>query len=133
MGGLRTFASAAVVAAVVVQLLPEAVAAIGGAALIGFVAAIAAPALAGPSLKRLRRKPGIDAGTLGADIAFYGFVVHQWAEGMALGTVTSPEHGHDHLDLVNRIAAHTVPMTAVFVASALASRGRSSAWSAPRS
>lgn len=128
MGGLRTFASAAVVAAVVVQLLPEAVAAIGGYALMGFVAAIAAPVLAGPLLKRLRHGAGVDVDTLGADIAFYGFVVHQWAEGVALGTVTSPQHGHDHLDLVIGIAAHTVPMTAVFVASAIASRRRGSAW-----
>lgn len=123
IGGLHGFAAAAVVSAVLVQLLPEAVAEIGGYALVAFAAAIAAPTLAEPVLARWRRAIPGKPSVAGADLAFYGFAVHQWAEGVAVGAVTSSAHGGAHLGLVLGIAAHTVPMTAVFVAAALSTRG----------
>ncbi|MBL4683558.1 MAG: permease, partial [Nannocystaceae bacterium] len=127
VGGLQSFGAAAVVAAVVVQLLPEAVAGIGSWALVAFIGALAAPMFVAALSTKLRRASLFGQQNFGAELAFYGFVVHQWAEGVALGTVTAQEHGHSHLDLVIGIAAHTVPITAVFVAAALASRGRRSA------
>ena len=126
LGGLRTFAIAAVAATVLVQILPEAVADLGGAALLAFAAALVLPGLVSQGLRRLRRNIAVE--TIGADFGYIGFAAHQFAEGIALGTLTGGEHaGHGHGDLVMAMAAHTVPLTAVFVAAWLTSRGKGSA------
>jgi len=126
LGGLRTFAVAGVVTAVLVHLLPEAVQELGLPALLAFGGALVLPQLVA-RLARARR-PAISARGVGADLGFYGFALHQWAEGLALGTFVGPGHeGHGHGELVLAMAAHTVPLTAVFVVATLASRGRRSA------
>jgi uncharacterized protein len=128
LGALRTFAAIAVVAAVLIQLLPEAVQELGGAGLAAFAGALVLPQLVARLAAKLARGAGISARGLGVDLGFYGFLLHQWAEGLALGTFVSDEHAaHGHADLVLGMAAHTVPLTAVFVAATLAARGRRAA------
>lgn len=125
LGALRTFAALAVVTAVLVQLLPEAVQELGAAALAAFVGALVLPRFVAILAATVVRGAGISVRGLGADLGFYGFLLHQWAEGLALGTVVGDGHGHG--DLVLGMAAHTIPLTAVFVAATLSARGRSSA------
>src|SRR5690606_30097966 len=125
LGALRTFAAIAVVTAVLVQLLPEAVQELGAAALVAFVSALVLPRSVALLGARLMRSTGISARGVGADLGFYGFLLHQAAEGLALGTFVGDGHGHG--DLVLGMAAHTVPLTAVFVAATLSARGRGSA------
>lgn len=128
LGALRTFAALAVVSAVLMQLLPEAVHELGGAGLAAFAGALVLPQFVAMLAARLARGSGVSARGVGADLGFYGFVLHQWAEGLALGTFVGDEHAaHGHGDLVLGMAAHTVPLTAVFVAATLAARGRRSA------
>lgn len=129
MGPLRTFAVAAVATAVIVQLLPESVHEIGGGALLVFVAALALPGLLAPLARRLRVRSELSAHEVGTELAFFGFVAHQLAEGLALGTYAGDGHaGHAHESLVLAVAAHTLPLTALFVAEALAHRSRRGAW-----
>ncbi|MCH9688887.1 MAG: permease [Deltaproteobacteria bacterium] len=128
LGPLRTFAVAAVGSAVVVQLLPESVAEIGGGALVVFAAAVVLPGLLAPLAKRLRPSLEMSSHRVGTELGFYGFVAHQLAEGVALGTYAGHGHdGHSHESLVVAVAAHTLPLTALFVAEALAHGGRTSA------
>lgn len=124
LGALRTFAAIAVVATVLMQLLPEAVQELGIAALGAFVGALVLPRFVVLAASAIRR-PRMSARGVGADLGFYGFLLHQWGEGLALGTFVSD--GHAHGDLVLGMAAHTVPLTAVFVAATLAARGRRAA------
>lgn len=128
LGALRTFAAIAVVAAVLIQLLPEAVQELGGAGLAAFAGALVLPQFVAMLAAKLVRGSGVSARGVGVDLGFYGFLLHQWAEGLALGTFMSDEHAaHGHGDLVLGMAAHTVPLTAVFVAATLAARGRRAA------
>lgn len=128
LGALRTFAAIAVVAAVLIQLLPEAVQELGGAGLAAFAGALVLPQFVAMLAAKLVRGSGVSARGVGVDLGFYGFLVHQWAEGLALGTFMGDEHAaHGHGDLVLGMAAHTVPLTAVFVAATLAARGRTAA------
>lgn len=125
LGPLRTFAIAAVAAAVIVQLLPESVAEIGGGALLLFVGALLLPGLLAPLARRLRPSAEVSTHQVGAELGFYGFLLHQLAEGLALGTVVG--EGHEHAPLVLAVSAHTLPLTAVFVVEALAHGGRRTA------
>ena len=131
LGPLRTFAIAAVAAAVVVQLLPESVSELGAPALLVFVGALALPGLLAPLLRRVPPMRGVSAGHLGVEFGFVAFLVHQVAEGFALGTYSGGGHGghdgHDHSAIIIAVAAHTLPLTAVFIAEALVHHGRSSA------
>jgi uncharacterized protein len=122
---LRTFAVVAVATLAAVQLLPEAVASLGAWALLLFVLALALP----PSLTwlwgRLAPSPErMSARGVGAELGYFGFVAHQFVEGLALGTYTGPLHDdHDHGGLVLAVAAHTVPLTALFIGTVLKRRG----------
>jgi uncharacterized protein len=122
---LRTFAIAAVVCGVMVQLLPEAVEAVGGWALVAFVGALALPALVAPLLQRLLGgRSAMSSHGIGVELGYLGFALHQLAEGIALGTYSGGAHdGHDHGNLVLAVAAHTVPLTAVFIGLVLARSG----------
>lgn len=126
LAALRTFAIAAVAAVVLVQILPESVESIGGAALVAFGSALVLPGLLGKVLRKLQREVAVE--TIGADLGYLGFAAHQLAEGLAIGTLTAASsHAFVHADLVLSMAAHTVPLTAVFVGAWLHSRGRKSA------
>ena len=123
-GALRVFAVSAVATAVALQMLPEALTEMGGTALLVFLGALVLPGLLNPVLRRF-------AGTkttrhaLSADLGFLGFLAHQLAEGVALGSFSTGEHaGHGHEGLVLAVAAHTVPLTALLIAEALTHRTR---------
>ncbi|MGH1341014.1 MAG: permease [Nannocystales bacterium] len=123
-GALRVFAVAAVATAVALQMLPEALSEMGGTALLVFGGAIVFPGLLSPVLRRLR---GSDttSHSLSADLGFLGFIAHQVAEGVALGSFSTDAHAdHGHEGLVLAVAAHTVPLTALLIAEALAHRTR---------
>jgi hypothetical protein len=125
-GSLRTFAVAAVATAVAVQMLPEAVAPLGGWGLVVFVAAVVAPGLLAPVFRRFGRV--VSRHGVGTELGFIGFLLHQAAEGIALGTYASPEHvGHGHGSLYWAVAAHTVPLSALLIAEALVHGGRRAA------
>ncbi|MBC8070650.1 MAG: permease [Deltaproteobacteria bacterium] len=118
---LRSFAVAAVATLAAVQLLPEAVESLGAWALLLFVGALALP----PSFAYLLRRAARDRRSwtsrgLGVELGYLGFVAHQLVEGLALGTYSGPLHAdHDHVELVLAMAAHTVPLTALFIGRAL--------------
>lgn len=123
-GALRVFAVSAVATAVALQMLPEALTEMGGTALLVFGGALVLPGLLNPVLRRV-------AGTettrhdLSADLGFLGFLAHQVAEGVAIGSFSSGAHeGHGHEGLVLAVAAHTVPLTALLIAEALTHRSR---------
>ena len=121
---LRTFAVAAVLCGVLVQLLPEAVEAVGGWALVAFVVALAFPTLIAQVLQRLLRGSQASSHSIGLELGYFGFAAHQLAEGIALGHYSGGAHsGHEHGNLVLAVAAHTVPLTAVFIGLVLARRG----------
>ncbi|MBK8234567.1 MAG: permease [Deltaproteobacteria bacterium] len=128
LGALRTFAITAVATLAALQLLPEAVEQLGAVALLLFVGALALPpAFAALLRRRLRRGSGaaVTAHGVGEELGYLGFVAHQFVEGLALGTYTGPLHAdHDHVELVLAVAAHTVPLTALFIGTVLARRGR---------
>lgn len=113
---LRTFALAAVVASLIVHLLPEALAGIGAWALVALVGGFLLPS----SIGWLGRRLGADGGSgherLAIELGYVGLLVHQVGDGIALGTYGGPAHaGHGHHDVIIGIVAHTVPVTAVVV------------------
>ncbi len=122
---LRTFAVAAVATLAAVQLLPEAVESLGAWALLLFVIALALPPSFAWAWRKLTPHPErLTSHGVGAELGYFGFVAHQFVEGLALGTYTGPQHAdHDHVGLVLAVAAHTVPLTALFIGTVLARRG----------
>lgn len=116
---IRSFAIAAAVSTVVVSLLPEAMTELEAWALPALLAALALP----PLLSRWGRERGRQRRSShqwGADLAFVGFAVHQLVENVALGSYVgslgdeSPPWG-----VFVAVGAHTLPLTAVFVAEAI--------------
>lgn len=125
---MRSFAIAAAVSTVVVSLLPEAMAELDVWALPALLAALALP----PLLSRWGRERGRrrrSSHQWGADLAFVGFAVHQLVENLALGSYVgslgdeSPPWG-----IFVAVGAHTLPLTAVFVAEAIDHSGVALAW-----
>jgi hypothetical protein len=125
LDALRTFAITAVAMLAAVQLLPEAIDALGPWALLLFVGALALPStLTYVARLLLSRDVALTSHGVGAELGYFGFVAHQFIEGLALATYTNPEHfDHDHVGLVFAFAAHTVPMTALFIGTVLVQRG----------
>lgn len=123
---LRTFAITAVATLAAVQLLPESVDQLGPWALLLFVGALALPgSVAYVARRLLRRDVDLTTRGVGAELGYFGFVAHQFIEGLALAAYTNPDHyDHDHVGLVLAVAAHTVPMTALFIGTVLVQRGR---------
>lgn len=126
LDGLRTFAVTAVAALAAVQLLPESVEHLGAWALLLFVGALALPPLFAAIARRLRGpRVEVTAHGVGAELGYFGFVAHQFVEGLALAAYADPQrYDHDHVELVLAVAAHTVPMTALFIGTVLLQRGR---------
>ncbi len=123
-GALRVFAVAAVATAVALQMLPEALTEMGGTALLVFGGAVVLPGLLSPILRRFRGTE-TTSHALSADLGFLGFLAHQVAEGVALGSFSTEAHAnHGHEGLVLAVAAHTVPLTALLIAEALTHRTR---------
>ncbi len=125
LGVLRTFAITAVATLAAAQLLPESVEKLGPWALALFVAALALPPLFTMAARRLRAEPtAMTTHGVGTELGYLGFVAHQFVEGLALAAYAGGEqHDHDHVELVLAVAAHTVPMTALFIGTVLVHRG----------
>lgn len=135
LGPVRTFALTASVTAVIVHLLPEALEAVGGFALVLFVCALLLPqALHSVGEWMGRRASANSPGrpTMTLEIAYAGLLVHQLADGIGLGTygdaahTAHGAHGHHHVhaDVLVAIAAHTVPVVAAVVLGMQAAYGR---------
>ena len=121
---IRSFALIAVLLSIVTHILPEAVAAGGGWALLVFAVGLVAPTMIGRVWPRTAgRSPRNEHSLLATELGFIGMLLHQVGDGLALGIFTGPSHaGHHHWDVVIGIAAHTVPLAAVLTLS-FAARG----------
>lgn len=108
---IRAFALAAVVTAVSLHLLPEALAGAGLGVLAAFAAGLWLPmalARSRGARDRLRHR------RLASELSFLAVLAHQVSDGLALGALGSGLHaGHSHWDVLLGIAAHTVPLAAV--------------------
>lgn len=126
LDGLRTFAITAIATLAAVELLPESVERLGPTALLLFVGALALPPVFASVAGRIReRDEPVTAHAVGAELGYFGFVAHQFVEGIALATYAGPDpQGHDRMELVIAVAAHTVPMTALFIGTVLVQRGK---------
>lgn len=111
LGYMRTFATLAAVAVVIVHLLPEALRELGPLSILLFLGGWFAPALAHFIGRRSTsgRTPHavLEAG-------YWGLIVHHVADGIGLGAYTRlPSAQGSHLDVIVALAAHTVPLIAV--------------------
>jgi len=111
LGYMRTFATLAAVAVVVMHLLPEALRELGPISMLLFLAGWFAPALAHfigrRSTSGRTQHAVLEAG-------YWGLVVHHVADGIGLGAYTRlPTEQGSHLDVIVALAAHTVPLIAV--------------------
>ncbi|MCE9580367.1 MAG: ZIP family metal transporter, partial [Deltaproteobacteria bacterium] len=110
---LRAFALAAVVATVVVHLLPEAIAAGGGAVLVAFAVALAVPGIFAriANLAASRGRP-VRGQRLAAELAYASLLLHKVTDGIAVGAALAPGQPA-HWDVIIAVAGHTLPMAAV--------------------
>jgi uncharacterized membrane protein YraQ (UPF0718 family) len=132
----RTFAMVTAVAVVLGQLLPEALGAVGVAALAAFAGGFFAPRIA-ERLAVAFSQPACShddamCTDLGLELGYLGLVLHHVGDGIGLGLYTGPLHqGHDHYDVLAALAGHTVPVAALMVLAFKTHRGRmSAAWRA---
>jgi hypothetical protein len=111
LGYMRTFATLAAVAVVVLHLLPEALRELGPSSLLLFFVGWFTPVLA--HLVGQRSTSGRPAHAV-LEAGYWGLVVHHVADGIGLGTYTRlPAADGPHLDVIVALAAHTVPLIAV--------------------
>ena len=110
------------------HLLPEAVAEIGFPALVVFAASLALPA----ALERLahaghgqahRHGEHADDHAPGLEIGYLGLLLHNFGDGLAIGALGGP-HGTawERNQVALSVAAHTIPITAIFVVAFAAQR-----------
>lgn len=127
---VRSFAVAAVVSTVFFQLLPEALSGLGVWTLPVLLAALVLPSWLGRRGGHAHgHEPGASSHQWGAELAFVGFVIHQAAESLALGSyVGSLVDDAPPWGLLIALGAHTLPLTAVFVAEAISHAGVAAAW-----
>ncbi|HZR82223.1 MAG TPA: permease [Candidatus Binatia bacterium] len=118
------------------QLLPEALFDVGLPALLVFALALAVPA----TLERLaharHRRHGAhhdhgqhaDDHAAGLELGYAALVIHSFGDGLTVGALADPLHGGDAwLPVTLSIAAHTVPVTALFAVAFASQRGTRSA------
>ncbi|MFT3766590.1 MAG: hypothetical protein QM820_13915 [Minicystis sp.] len=120
MSAVRTFAVVAAVSIALLHLLPEAIAAIGGTAIIVALIGAIGPAV----LERLIPSHGghtHEAPTTALAMGYAAVVAHQAGEGAALASLA--ETGALSIGIVLAIAAHTVPLAMVVGIRVLEARG----------
>jgi uncharacterized membrane protein YraQ (UPF0718 family) len=130
LGPIRTFGLTASLGVVLLHLLPEALAAIGGWAFAALLAGLVAPELLGRlgvmvwqmgRGKRAHSELALEAG-------YVGLLIHHVGDGIGLGAYTGEMHaGDSHGGVVTALAAHAVPVVAIMVLAFDSVRGRGSA------
>lgn len=115
----RTAALAAALMVVFGTLLPSAARELGGLALVIFGLGLIGPSV----LERLLARRGGEHG-LPIELAYWGLVLHQLGDGLALGGAAHVHHGDA---LMLGVAAHTAPLVAVAVLGYAAHDGVASA------
>jgi uncharacterized membrane protein YraQ (UPF0718 family) len=124
LGPLRAFALVSVSAVILLQLLPEAIAAGGAVVLFAALLAFAFPAI-WPRLRR-KREPAAQKMTL--EVAYISLLVHKVSDGLGLGVIVGHDHGlAAHWELALALSAHTIPMAAI-VAISFRDRGPVHMW-----
>jgi len=125
LDAIRTFAIVSAVAVVVGRLVPDAVRAGGPLVLIAVAVAFLAPWLVE---RAAHEDPEHDhSSTMGLELSYWGLMIHQVGDGLALGVFTGGAHaGHHHGDVLIAIAAHSVPVTAMITLAFSSSHGRKS-------
>lgn len=130
LGPIRTFGLTASLGVVFLHLLPEALSAIGGWALIGLSAGIVAPEFLG-RLGMLAWQVGHGSkarSELALEAGYFGLLIHHVGDGIGLGAYTGELHADDsHGGVVAALAAHAVPVVAIMVLAFDSVRGRGSA------
>ncbi len=130
LGPIRTFGLTASLGVVFLHLLPEALSAIGGWALVGLAGGIVAPDLLG-RLGMLAWQVGHGAkarSELALEAGYFGLLIHHVGDGIGLGAYTGELHADDsHGGVVTALAAHVVPVVAIMVLAFDSVRGRGSA------
>ncbi len=130
LGPIRTFGLTASLGVVFLHLLPEALAAIGGWALLGLMAGVVAPEFLG-RLGMLAWQMGRakDARSeLALEAGYFGLLIHHVGDGIGLGAYTGELHSDgSHGGVVTALAAHAVPVVAIMVLAFDSVRGRGSA------
>jgi uncharacterized protein len=133
---VRTFAFATAAVVVFFQLLPEAFDEIGIAALPVFAAALLLPATlerfahAGHERRGHTHHPGehADDHAPGLELGYLALAVHNFGDGVGIGTFGGPLRASDlQHQIALSIAAHTIPVTALFVVAFASQRGVRSA------
>jgi len=121
LGPVRTFALSAALSVVLLHLFPEAIEHLGGAAVLGFVLGLTAPA----ALERIGRglaRRGASGGAagsstalsrLGAEAGYAGLLLHHVGDGTALHLFGASDHPEPAV--LFALAAHTIPVTALVV------------------
>lgn len=127
-GPLQTFAMVMAIAVVLGQLLPEALAQLGIAALVAFGAGFAVPRLAEKLAAALSkpacRHDGAMCTDLGLELGYVGLLLHHVGDGIGLALYTGPLHAHHgHYDVLAALAGHTIPLTALVVLAFRTHRG----------
>lgn len=112
----RNFGTAAMIFVAALELLPEAMAAGGAVVLLGFGVGVVIPDV----VTRLTTR--ITHSTAGDEAAFWGLVVHQALEGLAIGAQRDAGPG-----LALAVAGHTMPLTMLAIGSLVARHGRKAA------
>jgi hypothetical protein len=125
LDAIRTFAVVSSVAVVVGRLIPEALSAAGPQVLIAVAAAFLAPWI----IERAAHEdPEHDhSSTMGLELSYWGLMLHQVGDGVALGVFTGDPHGgHHHGDVLTAIGVHSVPVTALMTLAFTSAHGRGS-------
>ncbi|MBK7761393.1 MAG: hypothetical protein IPI35_34310 [Deltaproteobacteria bacterium] len=116
----RTAALAAALMVVFGTLLPSAARELGGVALVIFGVGLIGPSI----LERVFARRGGGEHGLPIELAYWGLVLHQLGDGLALGGAAHVEHGDA---VMLGVAAHTAPLVAVAVLGYAAHDGVASA------
>lgn len=125
LDAIRTFAIVSAVAVVVGRLIPDAISAAGPIVLIAMAIAFLAPWL----IERAAHEdPEHDhSSTMGLELSYWGLILHQVGDGLALGSFTGDAHiGHHHGDVLTAIAVHSVPVSALITLAFTSAHGRRS-------
>ncbi len=113
---VQTFALTAALAVVLVQLLPEAMAELGIAGLGAFVVALAVPTLLEwlyTHLLKARVSYAVDDHRVGLELAFAGLALHQFGDGLAIGTYLTSAQTRVPITVLWAFSSHSIPVIAL--------------------